>query len=154
MLILIPFSWVYEWRYIFFFNDTATTEIYTLSLHDALPIHWDARDRPANRVGPQGRLPEHSSHDREVGVAIEIPGNPRHHDVPAEAHRVSDRPEVARPGYPVRAPDGHEERAHGASDDRADDERPPAGAGERQRQRAAGGDERFRAVRSGQPAEV
>src|SRR3712207_8968386 len=25
----------------FFFNDTATTEIYTLSLHDALPIcHW------------------------------------------------------------------------------------------------------------------
>src|SRR5258708_11915994 len=25
-------------RSIFFFNDTATTEIYTLSLHDALPI--------------------------------------------------------------------------------------------------------------------
>src|SRR5256886_16994730 len=24
----------------FFFNDTATTEIYTLSLHDALPITW------------------------------------------------------------------------------------------------------------------
>src|ERR1035438_10897994 len=23
-----------------FFNDTATTEIYTLSLHDALPIYW------------------------------------------------------------------------------------------------------------------
>src|ERR687890_786219 len=27
----------------FFFNDTATTEIYTLSLHDALPISVDAR---------------------------------------------------------------------------------------------------------------
>src|ERR1039457_637636 len=27
--------------YFFFFNDTATTEIYTLSLHDALPI-WMA----------------------------------------------------------------------------------------------------------------
>src|SRR2546429_8828711 len=29
--------------YFFFFNDTATTEIYTLSLHDALPIskHFD-----------------------------------------------------------------------------------------------------------------
>src|SRR3712207_8501433 len=26
------------WRIHFFFNDTATTEIYTLSLHDALPI--------------------------------------------------------------------------------------------------------------------
>src|SRR3712207_7100416 len=27
-----------------FFNDTATTEIYTLSLHDALPI-WSSRER-------------------------------------------------------------------------------------------------------------
>src|SRR5258708_33546967 len=26
----------------FFFNDTATTEIYTLSLHDALPISYDS----------------------------------------------------------------------------------------------------------------
>src|SRR6266480_6679392 len=26
--------------FLFFFNDTATTEIYTLSLHDALPIRW------------------------------------------------------------------------------------------------------------------
>src|SRR5438552_10483007 len=26
-------------RFTFFFNDTATTEIYTLSLHDALPIY-------------------------------------------------------------------------------------------------------------------
>src|SRR5436309_11788123 len=29
--------------YFFFFNDTATTEIYTLSLHDALPISLDLR---------------------------------------------------------------------------------------------------------------
>src|SRR2546422_11663088 len=28
--------------FLFFFNDTATTEIYTLSLHDALPI-WNTR---------------------------------------------------------------------------------------------------------------
>src|SRR5436853_7150256 len=27
---------------VFFFNDTATTEIYTLFLHDALPISWKA----------------------------------------------------------------------------------------------------------------
>src|SRR2546427_4245512 len=33
----------------FFFNDTATTEIYTLSLHDALPISADAADRRAHR---------------------------------------------------------------------------------------------------------
>src|SRR3712207_7052079 len=32
---------------IFFFNDTATTEIYTLSLHDALPIFGDCcRNEP------------------------------------------------------------------------------------------------------------
>src|SRR3712207_6942309 len=30
--------------YIFFFNDTATTEIYTLSLHDALPISTPGND--------------------------------------------------------------------------------------------------------------
>src|SRR3712207_8696610 len=32
--------------FFFFFNDTATTEIYTLSLHDALPIS----SRPATRI--------------------------------------------------------------------------------------------------------
>src|SRR2546427_739674 len=30
-------------RSVFFFNDTATTEIYTLSLHDALPISTRSR---------------------------------------------------------------------------------------------------------------
>src|SRR3712207_7545891 len=29
--------------FFFFFNDTATTEIYTLSLHDALPIFFSSR---------------------------------------------------------------------------------------------------------------
>src|SRR6266851_7501434 len=32
------FSLVLNYYFFFFFNDTATTEIYTLSLHDALPI--------------------------------------------------------------------------------------------------------------------
>src|SRR5256885_2519722 len=32
--------------FFFFFNDTATTEIYTLSLHDALPISRPGVDRP------------------------------------------------------------------------------------------------------------
>src|SRR2546430_7925325 len=32
--------------FFFFFNDTATTEIYTLSLHDALPIYR----RPPSRI--------------------------------------------------------------------------------------------------------
>src|SRR2546429_8916960 len=41
--------------FFFFFNDTATTEIYTLSLHDALPIsaqRASVRRRP--RVGRRG----------------------------------------------------------------------------------------------------
>src|SRR5689334_24275257 len=33
-------------HYSFFFNDTATTEIYTLSLHDALPIYRAQCRRP------------------------------------------------------------------------------------------------------------
>src|SRR5260370_1223951 len=36
---------------LFFFNDTATTEIYTLSLHDALPISCSAR-RNASSTSP------------------------------------------------------------------------------------------------------
>jgi len=32
--------------FFFFFNDTATTEIYTLSLHDALPISQKLRNGP------------------------------------------------------------------------------------------------------------
>jgi len=30
--------YLFSFSFFFFFNDTATTEIYTLSLHDALPI--------------------------------------------------------------------------------------------------------------------
>src|SRR5256885_9248446 len=43
--------------FFFFFNDTATTEIYTLSLHDALPI---SRDRETERGEPAERRPERS----------------------------------------------------------------------------------------------
>src|SRR3712207_7208870 len=69
----------------FFFNDTATTEIYTLSLHDALPIC------PAYAValevpGPQLR-PDQGSHGcgqcppgERIGKVLgarEVPGQPR-----------------------------------------------------------------------------
>src|SRR6266446_10390592 len=42
---------------IFFFNDTATTEIYTLSLHDALPISRPGRPRPPNESSTAGAIP-------------------------------------------------------------------------------------------------
>src|SRR5207248_10543888 len=38
---------------LFFFNDTATTEIYTLSLHDALPISDSPLGAPQRRPGAQ-----------------------------------------------------------------------------------------------------
>src|SRR5256885_12112743 len=59
--------------FFFFFNDTATTEIYTLSLHDALPIcdlhqqlalpHGCAQERgqPADHDLGAGRSEEHTS---------------------------------------------------------------------------------------------
>src|SRR2546422_3896102 len=53
----------------FFFNDTATTEIYTLSLHDALPISdlqaQGSGERPRTRVGRRRRTrPERGSRRR------------------------------------------------------------------------------------------
>src|SRR3712207_6924868 len=51
--------------FVFFFNDTATTEIYTLSLHDALPI-WSGRPRtpgcpcPAGPASTSGRAASRS----------------------------------------------------------------------------------------------
>src|ERR1017187_7668057 len=39
----------------FFFNDTATTEIYTLSLHDALPIWWRRQDESQHRGTNRGQ---------------------------------------------------------------------------------------------------
>src|SRR5690242_21768628 len=44
-------SFATDFLLLFFFNDTATTEIYTLSLHDALPI-WPEANAPPSR--PRG----------------------------------------------------------------------------------------------------
>src|SRR2546422_11598886 len=70
LLILIRVLYCFSF---FFFNDTATTEIYTLSLHDALPIsrsrfrctwsksgHHDERRESPRRFRPT-RSEEHTS---------------------------------------------------------------------------------------------
>src|SRR2546422_11393913 len=44
--------------FFFFFNDTATTEIYTLSLHDALPISRDRGEGPGAHAPPCGHEPQ------------------------------------------------------------------------------------------------
>src|SRR2546430_13051967 len=48
-IVVSQFSRYYFFFFFFFFNDTATTEIYTLSLHDALPISTGSRARSASR---------------------------------------------------------------------------------------------------------
>src|SRR2546422_10395932 len=45
--------------FLFFFNDTATTEIYTLSLHDALPISTPVDEQRLDR----GRLAQEPLED-------------------------------------------------------------------------------------------
>src|SRR2546430_13469135 len=48
----------------FFFNDTATTEIYTLSLHDALPIYGSRNGPPLGR----SQLRRRGSNSQREGV--------------------------------------------------------------------------------------
>src|SRR3712207_7545381 len=54
----------------FFFNDTATTEIYTLSLHDALPI-YDCRGGTPEAGGRRGRRWEGQHGNSDEGLALD-----------------------------------------------------------------------------------
>src|SRR5438876_3304763 len=70
----------------FFFNDTATTEIYTLSLHDALPICGRQVGRAAQSAGagragpaalgpgapPAGGLPRSEEHTSELQSPVHL----------------------------------------------------------------------------------
>src|SRR5574344_1606098 len=60
--------------FFFFFNDTATTEIYTLSLHDALPIYDYTSSftvlRP-NRIIPHETVP-HQMHLKTTSLFVRL----------------------------------------------------------------------------------
>src|ERR1044071_10490864 len=57
----------------FFFNDTATTEIYTLSLHDALPISRLSGARFPQRLRHRGCCPTRSEeHTSELQSRVDI----------------------------------------------------------------------------------
>src|SRR5256885_4787174 len=70
--------------FFFFFNDTATTEIYTLSLHDALPISRWARYGAAWG----------SSRRRKADAAF---SRRRHPDVPARKRSEEHTSELQSP---------------------------------------------------------
>src|SRR3712207_7679022 len=59
---------------LFFFNDTATTEIYTLSLHDALPI-WRQRALVPLRADadPAARVVQAAGHQARGPAGPEVP---------------------------------------------------------------------------------
>src|SRR5256886_8304025 len=69
--------WLSCYFFFFFFNDTATTEIYTLSLHDALPI---CRTGGASRHGLRGRG------GRRGGAARPAARGPGHFGQRSEEH--------------------------------------------------------------------
>src|SRR6266480_2482203 len=80
--------------FFFFFNDTATTEIYTLSLHDALPIC----PGPSLITASSGHAPRQPSHSQQLP-----------HDRQRRASYVasrSDRPPTTSPKSPVRCSGG------------------------------------------------
>src|SRR2546430_6600535 len=61
--------------FFFFFNDTATTEIYTLSLHDALPISVDALGNVyGGEVGPR-QLSKHFKRSEEHTSELQSQSN-------------------------------------------------------------------------------
>src|SRR3712207_9464507 len=69
-----------------FFNDTATTEIYTLSLHDALPIYRS----PNQSVEPPGVVLDRQNPDiSEPGLArVAAQGRRAHHRAGAGRRRL------------------------------------------------------------------
>src|SRR3712207_8241290 len=87
---------------VFFFNDTATTEIYTLSLHDALPISlpsWRWRrarptDGPGTAVRRAGRRQAATAsqrgqrHEGRRGACLHCRPDDIAGDAPEPAHRA------------------------------------------------------------------
>src|SRR2546428_2215509 len=83
-----------NWLSFFFFNDTATTEIYTLSLHDALPISSWSRCRRVHGRRARGASPRNAQNfsgwrraARTLGVRRGAPGG----GAPAGPDRKSTR---------------------------------------------------------------
>src|SRR2546422_8580348 len=76
-------------RVFFFFNDTATTEIYTLSLHDALPISQAAM--PAATSGIHQRALTMSSATGHVLHGNGIGGEQHDHPQQKSAEQHVDR---------------------------------------------------------------
>src|SRR3712207_7222047 len=84
----------------FFFNDTATTEIYTLSLHDALPIY------PRRRVEQLGAVGRDQPHRLDLALGDRVRGLERPRG-PGLAHPLERPVEVHRDRKSTRLNSSH-----------------------------------------------
>src|SRR5438876_11417197 len=91
----------------FFFNDTAPTEIYTLSLHDALPISSTPSTRPPTgrrvgraAVGARSEVPQRGA---RMGLAMGVSGDAI---LRRPSHGSTPPPSSARVGHPACRPRG------------------------------------------------
>src|SRR6266498_4895539 len=83
--------------FFFFFNDTATTETYTLSLHDALPIRNQAPSAtdPKNRMASQGStgpMDSFRSVERVSGSVSDLPDRAGSFVIWAYSSLIDDSP--------------------------------------------------------------
>src|SRR6266536_3144319 len=71
---MMPWNSIINSIFFFFFNDTATTEIYTLSLHDALPIcaAARARARQPDPDEPRHRPRRSEEHTSELQSRVDL----------------------------------------------------------------------------------
>src|SRR5437667_12620384 len=69
----------------FFFNDTATTEIYTLSLHDALPISTNLGKAPA-RFLPRSGMTRSETRIRPLYIARSFTIRSEEHTSELQSH--------------------------------------------------------------------
>src|SRR6266536_6158182 len=58
--------------FFFFFNDTATTEIYTLSLHDALPIYGSNDHCPSPQAEAHRHRHRSEEHTSELQSRVDL----------------------------------------------------------------------------------
>src|SRR3989449_11413384 len=137
--------------FFFFFNDTATTEIYTLSLHDALPIcvegkkkYWPMKNTRAIRTAANtARFSMLTSLVASSGADPSRPDE-RGDTAPAATPRAPDRAPVrARPEPGVRIPStwARTDTRRGAGE--------PPGAGRRPPRRPRAGPAPSRESRAG-----
>src|SRR5437588_4790805 len=105
---------------LFFFNDTATTEIYTLSLHDALPISPQCR-------WPAGPRPDATPGSRPWSVSVQLRSEEHTSELQSHSDLVCRLLLEKKNRRRAKATDGQSHDAQGARPDERQKHSPGAG---------------------------